>query len=509
LTLHWSKRAYAWLGAVAGLVFVLVASVARAEERAQGLPAVISIGASSLDPVAVQQAIETELQVPLVIDPTAAQRLEIAITGRRVNVTYVTPGREPVTRSVDLPKDEPRALQTLAFLAGNLARDEAGELLAQLAPPPGESPADAPPPPPLPPPPAEAPPAPSAAPPKVVPPAEPAAPKLLTSPRFAANVSLYYPLTARKHTEQWRLNLELGVAYSRVGAINGVAMNLGGLRVDQTVDGFAGAIFWTRTDGDVRGIAGSLLVAESYGRLRGIGFATLVNLHPGKVDGLQASALVTTAGDVLGIEGGALVAVGRDIQGFQGSAGLTLGRDLRGAQLGVVNVARDARGAQVSIVNVARRVNGVQIGLVNVADEIHGGAIGLVNVAGNGRFQPVAWFAGPGAYLVGGYRTITDLTYLHAGVGYDLAHDHYRYEVGTGLHLALPYGFYGETGPGFAQSYVARGGADVRKELRYDFRVGMEPVRGVTPFIGGTLTRRLSGGGADYRGEYSFGVSFL
>jgi hypothetical protein len=363
------------------------------------------------------------------------------------------------------------------------------------------------------------------------------APKLLTSPRFAANVSFYHPLTARKHTEQWRLNLELGVAYSRVGAINGAAANLGYLRVDQAVDGFAGSIFWTRTGGDVRGIVGSVFVAEGYGRLKGIGFATFANLHPGNVEGLQSSVFVTTAGDVLGIEGAALVTLGRDVRGLQGSAGVTAGRDILGAQfglivagrdlvgaqlglvelardvdgaqLGLVNVARDQRGAQVSMVNVARRVNGVQLGLVNVAEELHGGAIGLVNVAGNGRFQPVVWFAGPGATLNAGYKSITDLTYTQGGIGYDLASNEYRFELGTGFHLALPRGFYGETGPGYAQTRSVKTSDEIRQEVRYDLRLGMEPVRGLTPFLGGTLTQRISGGGADFRGEYEVGISFL
>jgi hypothetical protein len=425
---------------------------------------------------------------------------------------------------VDLPKDEARSLETLAYLVGNLARDEASELLAEIAPAPGEGANDVPPPPPPPPAaPAEPKPAPSAAAPKPAPPPPaPAVPKLLESKRFAANVSLYYPLTARPHTEQWRLNLELGVAYSRVGAINGAAFNLGYLRVDRALDGFGGSLFWTRT-GDVRGIAGSWLVAEGYGRLKGIGFATLVNHREGNVEGLQASLLVATGGDVLGIEGAPLVVVGRDIQGFQGSAGVSVGRDVQGAQLGLVDVARDVRGvelgivdaardvqgAQLGFVNVGRRVNGLQLGLVNISDEIHGGALGLVNVAGNGRFQPVVWFSGPHAVLNAGYKSITGLTYTQAGLGYDTANDTYRWEAGAGLHLGLPYGFYGETGVGYAQIHNAKGNDNERQELRYDLRLGFEPVHGFTPFVGGTLTQRVWGGGADFRGEYALGAAFF
>jgi len=478
-------------------VVLLVPLIAGAQTRASGLPAVISVGGSGLEPAAIQRAVEAELHVPLVIDPKADQRLEIVVTGRRANVTYLSPGRDPVTRSVDLPKDDERALETLAYLVGNLARDEASELLAEFAPPPGEAATDVPPPPPPPPPPpaAEAKPAPSATAAKPAPPpTPPAGPKLTESKRFAANVSLYYPVTARPHTEQWKLNLELGVAYSRVGAINGAAFNLGYLRVDQSLDGFGGSIFWTRT-GDVRGIAGSWFVAEGYGRLRGIGFATIVNHRVGNIDGLQASLLVATGGDVLGIEGAPLVVVGRDIQGFQGSAGVSVSRDVRGAQLGFVNVGR--------------RVNGLQVGLVNVADEIKGGAIGLVNIAGNGRFQPALWFSGPHAVFNAGYKSITGFTYTQAGGGYDVVNNTYRWELGTGVHLPLGYGFYGEGGLGYAQIHNTQGNDNERQELRYDLRVGFEPVHGVTPFIGGTLTQRLLGGGAAVRGEYAFGVSFL
>jgi hypothetical protein len=530
LTSHLASRArrsralaFAALAALVACFVLLLPLVAGAQTRSSGLPAVISVGASSLEPGAIQRAVEAELRVPLVIDPKAEQRLEIVVTGRRANVTYLSPGRDPVTRSVDLPKDETRALETLAYLVGNLARDEASELLAEFAPPPGDGATDVPPPPPPPAGPPEVKPTPSATAPKPAPlPAPPVAPKLLESKRFAANVSLYYPLTARKHTEQWRLNLELGVAYSRVGAINGAAFNLGYLRVDRSLDGAGGALFWIRT-GDVRGIAGSLFVAEGYGRLKGIGGALFVNHRVGNVEGLQASALVATAGDVLGIEGAPIAVVGRDIQGFQGSALVSVARDVQGAQLGLVDVARDVRGvelglvdaardvqgAQLGLVNVGRRVKGLQLGLVNVSDEMHGGAIGLVNVARNGRFQPVTWFSGPHAAFNAGFKSITGLTYTQAGIGYDVVNDTYRWEVGAGVHLALPYGFYGETGAGYAQIHNAKGNDDERQEVRYDLRLGFEPLYGVTPFVGGTLTQRVWGGGAAVRGEYALGVSFL
>ena len=507
--------------------------VAFAEERPAGLPAVISVGGSGLDADAIETAVEHELHAPLVIDPSAPERLEISVTGRRASVTYYAPAREPVTRSVDLPKDRDRGLETIAFLAGNLARDEASELLAQLTPPPSDSATEQPPPPP--PAPAESPPPPAdAKPPAVAQPAArakpappgadaKAAPPLLTSKQFAANVTLFYPATARPHTERWLLNAELGLSYSRIGGLKGVGAALGYLRIDQGAEGLAAALGWTRVDGDSRGIEVGLIGAEGYGRLKGVQVGLLLSLRRGNVDGLQASALAVTATDVLGIEGAPLVATARDVQGVQGTAGVSVARDLRGVQLGlvaverdllgmqagIVSVSRDMSGLELGLVNVGRRVRGLQIGLVNVAESIDGGAIGLVNVAGNGRFQPVAWFVGPSPLLMGGYKSVTGYTYTQAGIGYDVAHDYYRWEVGTGLHLNLGHGFYGETGLAYAQTNSAKADQEIRKEVRYDARVGFEPVRGITPFVGGGVSRRLTGAGADYRGEFALGISFF
>jgi len=509
------------LAVLLGVALWLAAGAALGQARPAGLPAVITAGGSELDAGAIELAVEQELHVPLVIDPSASERLEISVTGRRANVTYRAFGREPVSRAVDLPTDRARALETIAFLAGNLARDEASELLAQLTPPAEEAVTETPPPPPAPAPEVKAPPA--VPKPAEARPIDAERPPLLQSTSFAANITLFYPAAARQHTERWLLNAELGLSYSRVGAIRGVGAALAYLRVDRDVEGLAASLGWARVDGDVRGIQAGLLGAAGHGRLKGVQVGLLLSLRKGNVDGLQASALAVTATDVLGIEGAPLVATARDVQGAQGTAGVSVARDVRGVQLGIVAVERDLLGAQAGIVtvsrdtsglelgvvNVGRRVHGMQVGLVNVAESIDGGAIGLVNVAGNGRFQPVAWFVGPSPLLMGGYKSITGYTYTQAGIGYDFAHDHYRWEVGSGLHLNLGRGFQGETGLAYAQTNSAKADQDIRKEVRYDARVGFEPVRGVTPFAGGGVSRRITGAGADYRGEFAFGISFL
>ncbi|HTQ06422.1 MAG TPA: hypothetical protein VMI54_21330 [Polyangiaceae bacterium] len=481
---------------------LLVAAGARAGSA--GLPAVISVGGSGLDAARIQAAIEHELGVALVIAPNADERLEVAITGRRANVTYYAPGHEPVTRSVDLPRDEERALETIAFLAGNLARDEAAELLKQLAPAAPEEPP--PPPPPAAPTPSPAPKAPA---PKPAPPAPLAEPE-----RFTADVSLYYPLTALKHTESRRLNLEIGLVSSRVGAIHGAGGAFGYFRSDGPVEGFSVGIGWNRS-GPVRGMQFGGFVNEGYGELRGLSFAGLVDARDGDTRGAQGALIVTSTHLAFGIQASPIVAVAHDVVGVQAGGVVAVSRTVRGVQAGVVSVAGPTEGLELGIVNVAGRVKGLQLGLVNVAGDVDGGAIGFVSIAKNGRLQPSVWFAGPGANLMVGLRSVVGYTYSELAAGYDPGLDRPSYQVTAGLHLDLGHRLYGEVGGGYGESYEGANGplfsdkALVRSEVRYEARAGFEPVHGVTAFAGGGLTQRIHGTGSEIRGTYFFGVSFL
>jgi hypothetical protein len=515
---------------------------ALAEPRPSGLPAVISLGSSGFDPASVRGAVEHELGVPLRLDANAEERLEIVVTGRRANVTYYARDREPVTRSVDLPNDSERALATLAFLAGNLARDEASELLRELSPPAADATSETVPPPPVPPPPAPAlPPPPSKAAtgtgekPSATPLGAPAE-KLIDPGHFMMNASLWHPVSAVSDSERYRLNLELGLAYSRDGAIRGAALSFGYLRVDQDLHGFAAALGWTRT-GEMRGVSLGLFGVESSGIHAGFSAGMLANLHDGSVTGAQTSLVYASAEELRGFQGSVLVAHARDVQGAQATSGASIARNVEGAQLGLVAVARDVRGAQpglvtvahdvtgaqaslvavahdlegvqVSLVNVAHRAFGLQVGLVNVSDEIHGGALGLVNIAKNGRFQPAVWATGPKITLMAGYKSVTDYTYALGGVGYDPIDQNFRVDFSTGLHLAFAPGWFGELGIGYDNTRDISGGEELRHEVRLDGRLGFEPVHGVTPFVGGSVTRRIEGQGADYTGQYAVGISFL
>jgi hypothetical protein len=520
-------------------------------EPPNGLPVVITLGSSELESPALEAALRRELGVPLSFDPLAKDRLEIVITGRRANVTYYRTEGDPVTRSVDLPRDRERALETIAFLAGNLARDEAAELLSLLAPATeatAEEPTPAPPePPPAPPPPAnERKPVPLARKPG----------ELIEPNPFAWNLSLWHPTTLLADTERRRMSLEIGVAHSRLGALRGAALTLGYLRIDQPSEGYAAAILWNRS-GPFKGIQTAIFVNEGHGPLTGISYADILNFRDGDITGAQGSLLYVQANAITGFQGGGLVAwsdglrgaqlsgiggyVGENASGVQISgttaiarqdldgvqiAGLlgytrdlhgvavdglvSVARDVHGAQLsGLFSFARDVSGVQLAAVNVARRVKGVQIGVVNVADENDGGAIGLVNVSRNGKIQPSVWYSGPDTWLNTGVKLVSGYTYTLLGGGYDASGERVRYQATAGLHLPVERGHL-EAGIGVARLHYARERLPLaRQEARFESRVGWEVVRYLTPFVGGGFDYRLVGEGATFHGEFVAGVSVL
>jgi hypothetical protein len=538
-----------------------------------GLPVVISVGSSGLDAAAVTDAIRNELGVPLRPDANARERLEVVVTGRRANVTYYRKEGDPVTRSVDLPKDGGRALETIAFLAGNLARDEAAELLADLAPektaepaPEPEPAAEAPPPPPPPP-----------APPATTEPPKPASPEpaqdspkqsaFIESQKLAFNISVFHPYALLPETEKRRLNLELGLLASRIGALKGLALSLGYQRVDGPTEGFSYALVWNRA-GAFNGVHTATFVNEGYGALTGISYANIANVRYGDVKGIDASALFVRAYDLQGVQGSGVVSLARNVRGIQGAGAVAIAddvspiqlagaatvardvngvqlagagavardmrgisiagaavvardmtgiqlagasavaRDLRGAQLsGAFNLARDMTGLQLGVVNASRRVRGVQIGVVNVSSEMDGGAIGLVNIARDGKVEPSVWISGPDTRVNAGVRFVTGYTYAQLGAGYDPKDDLFVHEAGAGLHLGIKRAFF-EMGPGIGEARDTKNRWRSRRvDARAELRVGYEVVRWVTPFAGGRAAYRLNGEGKDWHGEYFVGVS--
>jgi hypothetical protein len=431
---------------------------------AGALPVTIKLVSTPIQAEAIRSALEAELGVPVRVDDVPSdESLAVTVKWRRATVSYRSKQGEATTRSLDLPANAEQAVEVIALLAGNLARDEASELLSRLAPPPSPEPEPAP---------AESDPAPAPPPAEAPAPAEPEKkpepPKteekkpaneaakldeLIRGEPLPANLTLFHPLTLLDRTERRALRGELGLAYSRVGAIEGAAFTGGYLRIEKHVRGAVGSFGLTRVDGDVAGFQWAGFFTEGHGTLRGAEIANIGSLRWGNVEGAQAGGLIGYAKNVTGAQiaagagiaddvlGGqiALVAWARDVRGGQISlVGAT--RDLEGGQISLVSVARDVDGGQIGLVNVARQVD-FQLGLVNVAERVDGAALGLVNIAGNGHVQPTAFtLLGDPYSLNAGVKFVAGWTYslLAAGTLNDGSGAlRTRAEGGTGLHWEL------------------------------------------------------------------------
>lgn len=123
---------------------------ARAEARSVYV-VVVSPDATELDPAQLRAAIGAELQADAVAPEdarasSARGRIDVSVdrAAGQLVVAY-DGGGEPLARRVPLPADARATSLAAVLLAGNLARDEAGELAAQLrkrnpAPPPPPTP---------------------------------------------------------------------------------------------------------------------------------------------------------------------------------------------------------------------------------------------------------------------------------------------------------------------------------------------------------------------------------
>lgn len=137
------KSHWLWLALGFGLLFSLLS--ARATAHGQAAPAPLTPdtlvlrfdeSAGSLDQTSIRAAIAQELSMSLATEGSEqAATLAVSVTaGGEVQLSY-RPARDVLTRSVPVTNesDVPRLL---AHLAGNLVRNEAGSLMADLQPPP-------------------------------------------------------------------------------------------------------------------------------------------------------------------------------------------------------------------------------------------------------------------------------------------------------------------------------------------------------------------------------------
>jgi hypothetical protein len=268
----------------------------------------------------VRKAIEQELRswvvsvAPDAVLPAYVPVLRVDVTPARgvLAVQYEAPGRKAIARVIPIPNTGEAAIRTIAWLAGNLVRDQASDLLpAPAAPPRAEAPA---PPAPAPAPPPE--PDTATAVPSLTFQARPAAP-----PRgyALATASFFFPLATNGSEPGIRTHLSANLIYGRIGTLDG------GLQLGTAND----------VTGDVHG-----------GQV-----GVLFNRAGGDVDGAQIAPVNSARGQVSGTQAGLVNRAG----------------DVRGAQVGLVNVGRNVHGLQLGLVNVSDDIDGIPIGIINVS----------------------------------------------------------------------------------------------------------------------------------------------
>jgi hypothetical protein len=306
-------------------------------------------------------------------------------------------GGQILEREVHAEGDAAAVQREAILLAGNLARDEARELIDELV-------ARKPSPPPLPPEvTAEAPPK--------EPPAEAPPPE----ERVIATFSFFHPLATNPRNPDVRTNIGISLLYERIGYLDGLGLGMGVSFAKRGMRGSHLTIGATIAGGDVDGYQGSVGANLALGRLRGAQMAAGMNLVKGDAAGIQMSA-------------GANIALAQ----------------LTGAQLSLINIGGDIEGAQVGLVNIARHVKGAQVGLVNIAQkQVEGAAIGLASIAPD-AVHPIFWSSNL-AYTNVGIKFSTKYAYTLLAVGFGtnevkLTDGHPLFVGAVGAHLPIASG---------------------------------------------------------------------
>lgn len=280
---------------------------------------------------AIRSAVERELSTPVVLGPQAPAQphgvLTVSIDAeRRVTVRFRGADGNEVARVVVLPPGGTSPVGTIALLAGNLARDESAQLLAQLPPPPPLDPI------------------------RVGPPAFPPAPA--PALEYSPFVFSLVPMVSTDGFEGARYRHSVGLHFlgGYTGAIEGLEASMGVNVVQRHMHGLQLGYLFNWVGEGVRGVQASAL-ANVAGELSGLQLSEVVNVSRGAAQGGQLSLAFNYAGD---------------LRGLQYSAGVNVVRGaMRGAQLGLVNYAGDNRGLQLGLLNISGGGPGVSVGLLN------------------------------------------------------------------------------------------------------------------------------------------------
>jgi hypothetical protein len=443
-------RLLAAVPTIGAMLLVLGLSTAHASRAPVLLK--LDVDSAQLDADELRTAIRRELDCELVSDGAVLHDGELVIAlvaASKVSVSFrATRDKEPLTRVVSLPAGKAQRTQWIAWLVGNLARDEAEDWLAAQ---PHEQPRDT---------------QPSSG-------SEPtrasvsetgaatepnsvakspiatvsngvsARPSTENQPaltRTTLNLSVWYKwLQLRPSSAESRFTIHLGAGYGRVGAIRGVGFDGLHHRVDHELQGVGSSLIWTRVP-QTQGLAWSAGVITASGRLRGVDlawvFAYRDALHGNGLGnaGPSPGTNIDTNLDVIGMQLGGFGAWSHG--SFTGVQAAGLFTNHRGAMRGVqaalaANVNNDLDGVQIAAMNAAGNVHGLQIGLVNYARRVDGIAVGLINISDNVRAQVLPWVERSYHENIGIRYAYEVLTFGYSG-GYDATNDRTRFLLSLG-----------------------------------------------------------------------------
>ncbi len=354
---------------------------------------------AGFDEAALRQAIDAEVGAATGPAPKPGESLSLRFSSATtVEVTWYAADGRSRGRRLALPEDPQRAIDTIALLASNLRRDESQELLESLRP---STPAQA-----------------SAAPqPEPPPPAASAQPSAPTRPgqpeplaqNIPANLALFHPIGLAPQPERRRFVFDLGILYSRSGAVSGLALSGGLSQLDRGLRGLQVAAVGAYSAGDTRGLVVGGMGGITQGRLLGTNAGGLFALQLGEdteshrasfargasvIGGSFAGLWSHTAGGMQGLQVSGLAAsTTGDFTGLQLAPVGWLGGTARGLQLGVVNLSTERLvGSQISVVNVAAQLDGAALGVVNVGEQASGVQLGVVNVYERNSGVPIGLF---------------------------------------------------------------------------------------------------------------------
>ncbi|MEO8184211.1 MAG: hypothetical protein ABI895_35775, partial [Deltaproteobacteria bacterium] len=486
----------------------------------------------AVDEAALRLAVARELaraDVPAGAEPV---QIEVSVAqGGSLMVRYRNPAGAELYRSVAAPTRADEVPEVSALLVGNLARDEASSLLAELArqrqataAEPVSSPVPA---------------LTAAETPREVPPA---------LPLDSVNLSLFYPLTLRSGTEQRHLACELGLFYSRSAALSGLSLTaIGVSRVDGPAHGLqlGGIGYWHggpgigvrlgglfgASSGPFDGLSAAGFASLHRGELMGVELASFTSVATGPLTGVQAAGFFDYAGSVSGVQAAGFVSLSAGpvggvqaagfasistavVDGVQIAAGTSIADDVRGLQLSLVNIGGSIDGAQIGLVNVADDVTGLQLGLVNVAHSVKGQSIGFVPYNREGGLKIVTWYDSTEPFNLG-VRFHAGALYVMPTFAFDpgsaaLVSDPglARYAIGTSIGLRLPIErMFVDIEANASQP--SQGWKAVLNEntinLRYRVLAGYRILPGFSVFAGGGLRQRK----ADFDPELSVGMELL